>query len=92
MFKDPTLVSNILVYDKAYKISLQMWVDNTSDGMCTMRLEDAGEFTLTMEGSQTKVKEIENRNLQIKFSPCPCAYVWTNKALVKGPFNITGKK
>jgi hypothetical protein len=90
VFKDPMLVSHLLIYDKAYRITMNIWVDNSEDGMCTMRVEDQGAFTLVMEGTRTMIKEIVNHNQQIRFNPCKCAPVWTNRPLVKGPINIAG--
>src|SRR4029078_12042260 len=52
-FRDPVLVSNLWIYDKAYRISLDFWGDNSEDGICTMRWEDRGAFTLVMEGTRT---------------------------------------
>lgn len=89
-FRDPILVSHLLIYDKAYRISMNMWIDNSEDGMCTMRVEDHGAFTLVMEGTRTMIKEIVNHNQQIRFNPCKCTPIWTNKPLVKGPINIAG--
>jgi hypothetical protein len=67
-----------------------MWIDNSEDGMCTMRWEDYGEFTLVLEGTRAMVKEISNKNLHIRFNPCKCAFIWLNRPLVKGPINIVG--
>ena len=90
VFKDPMLVSHLLIYDKAYRITMNAWFDNGEDGMCTMRLEDSGEFTLVMEGVRTMIKEVMNQNLQIRFNPCKCVYIWRNRPLVRGPINIFG--
>jgi hypothetical protein len=90
-FKDPSLVSQILIYDKAYRITMDVWVDNSEDGMCTMRLTDHGEFTLVMEGTRTMMKEIANQNLQIRFNACPCVFTWVNKP-TQGPINTIGAK
>lgn len=90
VFKDPMLVSHLLIYDKAYRITMNVWVDNSEDGMCTMRIEDNGAFTLVLEGTRAMIKEIVNRNQQISFNPCKCLPVWTNRSLVKGPINIAG--
>lgn len=90
-FKDPALVSYLLIYDKAYRITMDVWVDNSADGICTMRVTDHGEFTLVMEGTRTMIKEITNRNLQIRFNPCPCVPIWTNKP-TPGPINTIGAK
>jgi hypothetical protein len=90
VFKDPVLVSHLLIYDRAYRISMGMWVDNSEDGMCTMRWEDYGEFTLVLEGTRAMVKEISNKNLHIRFNPCKCGFIWLNRPLVKGPINIVG--
>jgi hypothetical protein len=91
VFKDPALVSHLLIYDKAYRITMDLWVDNSEDGICTMRVTDHGEFTLVMEGTRTMIKEITNRNLQIRFNPCPCPAIWTNKP-TPGPINTIGAK
>ena len=90
-FKDPALVSHLLIYDKAYRISMDVWVDNSEDGICTARVTDHGEFTLVMEGTRTMIKEITNRNLQIRFNPCPCAPIWVNRP-TQGPINTIGAK
>jgi hypothetical protein len=91
IFKDPALVSHLLIYDKAYRISMDVWVDNSEDGICTMRLTDHGEFTLVLEGTRTMIREITNRNLQIRFNPCPCPFIWMNKP-TPGPINTIGAK
>lgn len=88
-FRDPTLVSNLLIYDKAYRISLDFWGDNSEDGICTMRWEDRGAFTLVMEGTRTMMKEITNQSLQIRINPCPCGMTWSNRPTA-GPINIAG--
>jgi hypothetical protein len=90
-FKDPALVSHLLIYDKAYSITMDVWVDNSEDGMCTTRITDHGEFTLVMEGTRSMIKEISNRNLQLRFNPCPCVPSWVNRPLA-GPINTIGAK
>ena len=90
-FRDPVLVSNLLIYDKAYSISLDFWGDNSEDGICTMRWEDRGAFTLVMEGTRTMIKEISNQNLQIRLNPCPCGMTWSNRPTA-GPINIIGAR
>ena len=89
VFKDPSLVSNVLIYDRAYRVHIEFWTDNSEDGMCTMRLEDEGAFTVVMEGSRTQIKEISNHNLRLTFNPCKCGFIWTNSPL-PGPINISG--
>lgn len=89
VFTNLELVSHVLIYDRAYRINIQFWVDNSEDGMCTMRLEDEGEFTVVMEGTRTQIKEINNYNLKLRLNPCKCAYTWVNKPL-PGPINISG--
>lgn len=90
-FKDPSLISQILIYDKAYRITMDLWVDNSEDGICTMRATDHGEFTLVLEGPRTMIREIANRNLEIRFNPCPCAPIWVNRPN-QGPINTIGAK
>ncbi len=90
VFKDPMLVSHLLIYDKAYRISIKYWGDNSEHGICTMRMVDYGEFTLVMEGTRTMIREIVNQNLQIMFNPCPCSLEWTNRLLTRGPINTIG--
>jgi len=90
-FRDPSLVSNLLIYDKAYRISLDFWGDNSEDGICTMRWEDRGAYTLVMEGTRTMIKEISNQNLQIRLNPCPCGITWSNRPTA-GPINIAGAR
>jgi hypothetical protein len=90
-FRDPALVSHLLIYDKAYRITMDVWVDNSQDGICTVRTEDHGAFTLVMEGTRTQIKEISNQNLQIRFNPCPCPFIWTNRPTA-GPINTIGAR
>ncbi len=90
VFKDPMLVSHLLVYDKAYRISIKFWGDDSEFGICTMRMDDYGEFTIVMEGTRTMIREIVNQNLQIRFNPCPCPIIWTNRLLTRGPINTIG--
>jgi hypothetical protein len=90
VFKDPMLVSHLLVYDKAYRISIKFWGDDSELGICTMRMVDYGEFTLVMEGTRSMIREIVNQNLQIGFNPCACPIEWTNRLLTRGPINIIG--
>lgn len=89
-FRDPSLVSHLLIYDKAYRVSMNFWVDNSADGMCTMRLEDRCEFTVLLEGTRSMIKEISNQNLSIRLNPCKCQAIWTNRSVVAGPLNPTG--
>lgn len=92
VFKNPRLVSNLLIYDKAYRVQLQVWIDNSEDGACTMRMEDGAEFTVVMEGVRTQIKEILNRDITIRINPCyNCPLIWKNRPL-KGPVNIVGTK
>lgn len=86
-FRDIKLVSNILIYDKAYRISLDLWVDNSQDGICTMRVEDNAAFTIVMEGTRSQIKEITNAKLRLKFNPCKCGWIWMDPQN-KGPINI----
>ena len=88
-FRNPSLVSHLLIYDKAYRITLTMWVDNSEDGICTMRVEDECEFTLLLEGTRPMIKEIANQNLQLRLNSCPCPAIWTNRPL-PGPINAIG--
>jgi len=90
VFKDPMLVSHLLVYDKAYRISILFWGDDSEFGACTMRMVDYGEFTLVMEGTRTMIREIVNQNMQITFNPCDCPIEWTNRAATLGPINTVG--
>jgi hypothetical protein len=88
-FRDPSLVSHLLIYDKAYRVSMNFWVDNSADGMCTMRMEDRCEFTVLLEGTRSMIKEITNQNLSIRLNPCKCQGIWTNRP-VAGPLNPVG--
>lgn len=93
IFNDPQLVSNLLIYDKAYRIKMSVWVDNSEDGACTMRVEDYGEFTVVMEGTRTMIKEIRNQDLRVTLNPCyNCVRTWRNAGVCKGPINIVGTK
>jgi hypothetical protein len=93
VFKDPVLVSHLLVYDKAYRVQMKMWVDNSEDGACTMRIEDGGEFTLVMEGTAANIKEIRNQHMTIRFNSCYCGMTWSNQPLSrKGPIQILGAR
>lgn len=93
-FKDLTLTSNLLIYDRAYTITMNLWMDNSADGPCTLRMEDGGAFTVVMEGTHTTIKEIANRDMTIRINPCyNCPMTWANKAVSKkGPINIFGTK
>lgn len=92
VFTDPRLVSNLLIYDKAYRVQMNFWIDNSADGPCTMRLEDGAEFTVVLEGTRTQIKEIANRNIALKLNPCyNCPQIWKNSPL-RGPINIAGTK
>jgi hypothetical protein len=93
VYKDLQLVSNLLIYDKAYRIKMSVWVDNSDAGQCTMRVEDYGEFTVVMEGTRTMIKEILNQNLHLTLNPCyNCVRTWTNPSASKGPINISGTR
>ncbi|MFL5773216.1 MAG: hypothetical protein ACJ75F_08665 [Flavisolibacter sp.] len=93
IFNDLKLVSKVLIYDKAYRIKMNVWVDNSEDGQCTMRVEDYGEFTLVMEGSRTMIKEIYNQDIRVNLNPCfNCIRTWTNRSFCQGPVNTTGAK
>lgn len=92
VFKNPRLVSSLLIYDKAYRVQMNAWIDNSEDGACTMRMEDGAEFTVVMEGVRTQIKEILNRDFTIRLNPCyNCPLIWKNRPL-KGPINIIGTK
>jgi len=88
-FRDPSLVSHLLIYDKAYRVSMNFWVDNSADGMCTMRMEDRCEFTVLLEGTRSMIKEIANHNISLRLNPCKCQAIWTNRP-VAGPLNPIG--
>jgi hypothetical protein len=90
-FKELSLISHLLIYDKAYRITMNVWIDNSEDGICTMRAEDQGEFTLVMEGKRTMIKEIVNGSFQVRFNSCPCPPIWTNRP-TPGPINTIGAK
>jgi hypothetical protein len=93
VFNDLQLVSNLLIYDRAYRIKMSVWVDNSEDGQCTMRVEDQGEFTVVMDGNHTKIKEILNQNMRLTFNPCyKCPPTWVNQAECRGPINVLGAK
>jgi hypothetical protein len=83
------LTSNILIYDNAYEVKMESWNDNTSAGICTMRMVDSGSFVVQMDGSKPKVIDIQNNLLQqpVK-SGCPCTFVWMNQAICNGPIHI----
>jgi len=85
-FRNPSLVSHLLIYDKAYRVTMSMWVDNSEDGICTMRGEDRGEFTVVLEGTRSMIKEINNQNFSLRFNTCPCAFIWKNRP-IPGPIN-----
>jgi hypothetical protein len=92
VFKDPTLVSNLLIYDKAYRVQMNAWFDNGEDGPCTMRMEDGAGFTVVLEGTRTQIKEIANRNITLQLNPCyNCPMIWKNSPL-KGPIHVVGTK
>ena len=93
VFREIKLVSNLLIYDKAYRVQMDVWIDNSEDGQCTMRLEDHCEFTVVMDGNRTRIKEITNQNLRLRLNPCySCPLTWTNQSACKGPFNVIGTK
>ncbi len=92
VFKDPILVSNLLIYDKAYRITMNIWFDNSEDGPCTMRMEDSGAFSIVMEGSRIQIKEIVNQGLRIRINSCyNCPLIWKNRPLTV-PINIVGTR
>lgn len=92
VFKDPRLVSNLLIYDKAYRVEMNVWIDNSEDGPCTMRLEDGAGFTVVLEGIRTQIREIANRNITLQLNPCyNCPLIWKNSPL-KGPIHLVGSK
>ena len=93
VFNEIKLVSNLLIYDKAYRVKMDVWIDNSEDGQCTMRMEDHGEFTVVMDGNRTHIKEIVNQNLQLTINPCyNCTPSWMNQPQCKGPINTIGTR
>jgi hypothetical protein len=93
VFDDLQLVSRLLIYDRAYRIKMAVWMDNSEDGQCTMRVEDRGEFTVVMDGNHTRIKEVLNENMRLTFNPCPkCTPTWVNQPVCRGPIDVIGTK
>ena len=88
-FTSLKLISNILIYDKAYEVKLESWNDNTSAGMCTMRITDNASFVVQLEGNRPKVVDVQNSLLQQPVKAgCPCSFIWINRPICNGPIHI----
>ncbi len=66
-FKDLRLVSNILVYDNAYEVTITSSMDgNAGSELGTVTYKDTGSFVVSVNGKDTKIIEKVNRNIPDK--------------------------
>ncbi|MGZ5248064.1 MAG: hypothetical protein ACXWCR_13225, partial [Flavitalea sp.] len=82
--------ANVLVYDHAYEVNIEMWGKNT--GYCNLgEWTDEGSFIVQMDGAKTKVLDIKNNMLKMNGQEkCKCSPEWTNKTTTHGLIHISG--
>jgi len=91
VFKDLSLVSNVLVYDNQYKVEMSAINHNglIGHGALNADLVDYGSFVVSMEGKRTRVIDIKN-NLYEFTNNSGMDIVYVNEATCTGPIHITG--
>jgi len=83
------LISNILIFDKSYEITV-IGYNKQHTGTCTLSGVDSSTFILQLNGSRSKVVDIQNMNYKLTISGCPCKVTEVNAGSAIGPVNILG--
>jgi len=83
------LVSNITVYDKAYEITI-IGYNKQQVGSCVVSSIDSSSCVLQLNGNRSKLVEIENMNVKVTSSGCPCKVTEINEGNNSGSINIVG--
>jgi hypothetical protein len=88
-FNSLKLVSNILVYDDAYEVTLISEIRDMSSGAClgASSYRDTGSFVVSLNGDQARIIERVNRNTSsfLNYSGGRC---WNYKILKNGTGDI----
>lgn len=64
MFEDLRLVSNILVYDKAYEVTVVHNIKGDAGSLLgDVNYNDSGRFVVNVDGDNTRIIEKENKNV-----------------------------
>lgn len=87
-FENLKLVSNILVYDNAYEVTMISRQQRSN-----YSYTDTGSFVVSVDGRNAKIIERVNKNStdNLEFS-CDCTYTLINPAANHGHIHITGVK
>ena len=83
------LISNIIIFDKSYEITVIAY-NKQRTGTCTLSGIDSSTCILQLNGSRSKVVDIQNMNFKITISGCPCKVSEVNAGASIGPVNIVG--
>ncbi|HEY7161434.1 MAG TPA: hypothetical protein VH815_09240, partial [Acidobacteriota bacterium] len=83
------LVSNITVFDKSYEITV-IGYNKQHTGTCTLSGIDSSTCILQLNGSRSKLQDIQNMNYKLTISGCPCKVTEVNAGSAIGPVNIVG--
>ncbi|RYY11881.1 MAG: hypothetical protein EOO04_34475 [Chitinophagaceae bacterium] len=89
LFKNLSLVSNVLVYDNAYEVKM---VSRQEVGTATYI--DTGSFVVAIDGESGKLVEKVNKNItdELEYLITECTYVLINPGANHGNIHITGAK
>jgi hypothetical protein len=64
LFKDLTLVSNVLVYDNAYEVKMFTSIDSYAGSVLgTVKYKDTGSFVVSLNGKDSRIVEKVNKNM-----------------------------
>jgi hypothetical protein len=92
VFRDLTLVSNILVYDNAYEVTMVSSISSTAGSVLGMvTYKDTGSFVVSVNGKEVKLIEKVNKNASDEFSyKGNCDIKLLNPGSNHGLIHITG--
>jgi hypothetical protein len=83
------LISNIIIFDKSYEITV-IGYNKQRTGTCTLSGVDSSTCILQLNGSRSKIVDIQNMNYKLTISGCPCKVSEVNAGSSIGPINIVG--
>lgn len=88
-FNKLKLVSHITIIDKSYEITVTGY-NKQNVLQCTITSQDTSTCILQLNGSKSKLQDIQNMNFKVTISNCPCNVRELNPGQSKGPVNIIG--